>query len=212
MLTCSTVRTKDSWQNDWSQGFRPCDQEELPYCDTCVKVPYQSHVWYSECGSTSAVPATHCCLAQMYLSMSHVFIIQRYLRLLAPCCNPTNHLKQMPYRDEYHFQVLKSPRMSVTSMMEMLWSNEKLGRLRSHYNQPTFCLMATQVFLPQKDYFHLRWKKSSGSNSYSKDSRLGTLLKKYFLFRQSEPMEVHFCWVMEWWHLLGLIRSMLKSI
>ena len=89
MLTCSTVRTNESWQNDWSQGFWLCDQEELPYCDTCVKVPYHSHIYYSECGSTSAVPATHYCWAQMCLSMSHVFILQRYLRLLAPCCNPT---------------------------------------------------------------------------------------------------------------------------
>ena len=72
MLTCSTIRTKYSWQNDWSQ-------EELPYCDTCVKVPYQSHIWYSECGSTSAVPATHYCWVQMCLSMSHVFIPKRYL-------------------------------------------------------------------------------------------------------------------------------------
>ena len=88
MLTCSTVRTKDSWQNDWSQGFWLCDQEELPYC-TCVKVPYHDHIWYSECGSTSGVPATHYCWVQMCLSMRHVFILQCYLMLLAPCCNPT---------------------------------------------------------------------------------------------------------------------------
>ena len=90
MLTRNTVKTKDSWQNDWSQGFRLCDQEELPYCDTCAKVPYQSHIWYSECGSTSAVPATHYCWVQMCLSMRHVFILQYYLRLLAPCCNLTS--------------------------------------------------------------------------------------------------------------------------
>ena len=90
MLTCSTVRTKDSWQNDWSQGFRLCDQEEFPYCDTCVKVPYQSPIWYGECGSTSAVPATHYCWEQICLSMTHVLILPRYLRLLAPCYNPTS--------------------------------------------------------------------------------------------------------------------------
>ena len=50
-LTCSTVSTKDTWQNDWSQGFRLCDQEELPYCDTCVKVPYQSHKFVHPCCS-----------------------------------------------------------------------------------------------------------------------------------------------------------------
>ena len=35
-----------------------------------------------------------------------------------------------------------------------------------------------------------------------------------FLIRnsQSEPMEEHICWVMEWWHQLGLIRSLLKTI
>ena len=80
----------------WSQGFRLCDQEELPCCDICVKVPYQSHIRYSECGSTFAVPATHYCWVQMCLSMNYVFILLHYLRLLAPCCNPTNHLKQMP--------------------------------------------------------------------------------------------------------------------
>ena len=66
MLTCNTIREKDSWQNDWSQGFRLCDQEEWPNCDTCVKVPYQSHIWYTECGSTSAVLLTHYCWVQMY--------------------------------------------------------------------------------------------------------------------------------------------------
>ena len=200
MLTCSTVRTKDSWQNDWSQDFRLCDQEGLPCHDTCVKVPYQSHIRHNECGPTSAAPATHYFWVQMCLSMSYVFILQCYwLRLLAQCCNPTNHLKQMPYRDEYNFQVVKSPRMSVTSMMRVLWFNKfhgKLGRRMSHcvqsilsmskkkYDQPTFCLMATQV----------------------------VLLQKRFPLRQSEPMEVHFCWVMEWRHILGLIRSILKKI
>ena len=165
MLTCSTVRTKDSWQNDWSQGFRLCDQEELPCCDTCVKVPYQSHIRYSECGSTSAVPETHYCLVQECLRMSYVFILQHYLRQLAPCCNPTNHLTQKPYMDEYNLQVLKSPRISVTSMMEVIRYTKvhgKLGRLMSHcvesilsmskkkYDRPKFCLMATQVVLPQK--------------------------------------------------------------
>ena len=99
MLTFGTVRTRDSRQNDRSQGFRLCEQEELPCCDTYVKVPYQSHTRYSECGSTSAVPVTHYCWVQMYLSVSYV---------------------QMPYRpDEYSLQVLKFPRVPVTSMMEM---------------------------------------------------------------------------------------------
>ena len=131
-LTCSTGQKIFGW----SQCFRLCDQEELPCCDTCGIVPYQSHIRYSECGSTSAVAATHYCEVQMCLSMNYVFI-QHYLRLLAPCCNLTCHLKQMPYRDEYNLQVLKSPRMSVTSTMEVLWSKKKnihgkLGKLISH--------------------------------------------------------------------------------
>ena len=185
-MTCSTVRTKDSWQNDWSQGFRHCDQEELPYCDTCVKVPYQSHIWYSECGSTSAVPATHYCWVQMCISMSHVFILQLYLGLLAPCCNPTDHLKQIPYRDEYYLKVCKSPGMSVTFMMEMLWStkfHERLDRLMSHCVESILSMSKNEIWATKvlfngypsgpstKDNFHLRWKKSSGStSSYSKEA------------------------------------------
>ena len=33
LFTCRTVRTKNPWQHDWSQGSRPYDQEELPCCD-----------------------------------------------------------------------------------------------------------------------------------------------------------------------------------
>ena len=51
-------RSQDKKILGWSQVFRLCDQEELPCCETCVKVPYQSHIGYSECESTSAVPAT----------------------------------------------------------------------------------------------------------------------------------------------------------
>ena len=36
-------------------------------------------------------------------------IPQHYLRLLAPCCNPTKHFKHIPYRDEYKLQELKPP-------------------------------------------------------------------------------------------------------
>ena len=80
MLTCNAVRTNYSWQNDWSQGFRLCDQEELPCFDTNVKVPCQGHIRYSECGSTSAVTAAHYCWVQMCLNMSYVFILLYYLR------------------------------------------------------------------------------------------------------------------------------------
>ena len=176
MLTCSTVRTKDSWQNDWSQGFRLCDQEELPCCDTCDKVPYQSHIRYSECGSTSAVPQTHYCWVQECLRMSYVFILQHYLRLLAPCCNPTNHLKQMPYSDEYNLQVLKSPRISVTSMMEVLRSTKFHGNLAHIWVTvwKVYWVCQEKEIWPTKvlydgypggpsteDNSHLRWKKTS---------------------------------------------------
>ena len=116
MLTCSTVRTKDCWL---ITKFQNCDQEDSPCCDTCVKVRYQSHIRYNGCGSTSVVPAIDYCEVQMCLSMNYVFTPHHCVRLLAPCCNPTYHLKQMPYRDEYTLQVLKSPRMTVTSTMEM---------------------------------------------------------------------------------------------
>ena len=113
--------------------------------------------------------------------MSYVFILQHYLRLLAACCNLTNHLKQMPYRDEYTLQALNSPRMSVTSMMEVVWSTKfhgKLGRLMSHFVEGILSIqrrnMTNQSFFLFDGYLggpstkgnsHLRWKKSSGSNS-----------------------------------------------
>ena len=147
MLTCSTVRTRYSWQNDWSQGFKLCDQEELPCCGTCVKLPCQGHNRHSECVTTH-------CWVQMCLSMSYMFIIQHYLRLLAPCCNPTNHLNKMPYRDEYNIQVLKFPRMSVTSMMEMLWL---MSTGMSKEIWPTKVLFDGYPGGPTIDNSHLRW-------------------------------------------------------
>ena len=41
---------------------------------------------------------------------------------------------------------------------------------------------------------------------------LGTLLKNDFLSVKVNQWRYIFCWVMEWWHLRGLIRSMPKSI
>ena len=155
MLTCSTVRTKYSWQNDWSQGFWLCDQEELPYCDTCVKEPYQSHIWYSYltwifCRGVSGF-ATDCpcgvwcrglttCLLHVGPPFGNWILNNSWAVGLTALFKATGTMlqsdNQMPYRDEYHLQVLKSPRMSVTSMMEMLWStkfHEKLSRLMSHF-------------------------------------------------------------------------------
>ena len=41
---------------------------------------------------------------------------------------------------------------------------------------------------------------------------LGTLLRRAFLSVKGNQWKYIFCWVMEWWHQLGLIRSLLKSI
>ena len=45
-----------------------------------------------------------------------------------------------------------------------------------------------------------------------KKGNLGTLLKKDFLSVKVNQWRGIFCWVMELWHLLGMFRSMLKSI
>ena len=117
-----------------------------------LKVSLSRH---NECGSTSVVSAIDYCEVQMCLSMKYVLILQHYLRLLASCCNPTNHLKQMPTRDEYTLQILKSPRMTVTyngnaliqqMSMEKGQTNESLcGKYTEHlkkkkYDQPKFFL------------------------------------------------------------------------
>ena len=83
MLTCSKVRTRYSLNNDWSQGFRLRDQEELPCCDACVKLPCQGHIKYSLLLGRDVLKYELCVYPPA---------------LLAPCCNPTNHLKPMPSR------------------------------------------------------------------------------------------------------------------
>ena len=164
MLTCSTVRKKDSWQNDWSQGFRLCDQEELPCCDTCVKAPYQSHIRYSECGSTSAVPETHYCWVHKCLRMSYMFILQHYLRLLAPCCNPTNHLKQVPQG-----WVQPSSTQIPQDISYIYDEGAQIHKisLELKLDQPKFCLNGYPGGPSTEDNSHLRWKKSS---SYLKEA------------------------------------------
>ena len=173
MLTCSTVRKKDSWQNDWSQGFRLCDQEEFPYCDTCVKVPYQSHIWYGECGSTSAVPATHYCWVQVCLSMTHVLIIPRDMRLLAPCYNMTSkwHAEistTFKYSNPPGCQLHLCWRCSDPQNSMKNWADLWGKYIEYVKNEiwPTNVLFDGYPGVPStKDNFHLRWKKSSGSNS-----------------------------------------------
>ena len=98
--------------------------------------------------------------------MRYVFILQHYLRLLAPCCNPTNHLKQMPYRDEYTLKILKSPACQLhlwwrcsdpqnsmenwADLWVTVWKVYWVCQKRNMTNQSSFCLMATQVVLLQK--------------------------------------------------------------
>ena len=55
LLTCRTVKMKNPWQHDWSQGSRPYDQAELPCCDKVHQATSDAVI------HTSAVPATHLC-------------------------------------------------------------------------------------------------------------------------------------------------------
>ena len=173
-------------------------------CQSTLSKPHQIQwVWIH-----SAVPETHYCWAQECLMMSYVFILQHYLRVLVPCCNPTNHPKQMPYRDEYNLQVLKALRISVTSMMEVLRSTKfhgKLGRLMSHcvesilsmtkkkYDQPKFGLMATQAV------FYRRQSPSEMEEIIFLLERgnLGTLLKRVFLSVKGNQWKYIF---VGWWN------------
>ena len=182
MLTCSTIRTKYSWQNDWSQGFRLCDPRRVTIlwhlCQSTLSKPRLIQwVWIHVCCSTNSL------------------LLSTDVLKYEPCVYPpalfetTGTMlqsdKQMPYRDEYHLQVLKSPRMSATSMMAMLWSAKfhiEIGRFMSLYWNyteyvkkeiwPTNVLFDGYPGDPStKDNFHLRWNKSSGSNSsYSKEA------------------------------------------
>ena len=72
--------------------------------------------------------------------------------------------------------------------------------------------MATQVVLLQKTI--LIW---DGRNHLSVTLLIWIRQPRYtaeegFLLHESQPIGVHFCWVMQWWHLLGMIKSLLKSI
>ena len=189
MLSCKTVRTNCSWQNDWSQGFRLCDQEELPCCDSCVKVPCQGHIRYSECGSTSAGPAIHYCWVQMGLNMSYLFILQYYLRHHA-AIHQANAIQgwvqssstQIPQDVSYIYDwsglIHKIP-WKTGLTYQSLCGKYILGMLKTKYDQPMFCLMATQVVLLQKNNSHLRSTKSSGStSSYLKEATYVHCLKR----------------------------------
>ena len=64
-------------------------------------------------------------------------------------------IKQMPYRDEYNLQVLKSHRMSVTSMIEVVWSTKchgKLGWLMSHCVENIYWVFKNEIW-PTKVMF-----------------------------------------------------------
>ena len=162
MLTCKTVRTNYSRQNDWSQGFRLCDQEELPCWATYVKVPCQGHIRYSECGSTSAVPAAQYCWVQMCLHMSYVFILQYYLRHHAAIhqvhaiqgwvqTSSTQIPQDVSYIYHWGSLIHKIP-WKTGLTYESLCGKYMLSMLKTKYDQPKFCLMATQVVLLQKQF------------------------------------------------------------
>ena len=78
-------------------------------------------------------------------------------------------------------------------------------------NKSSFCLIATQVVLLQKTI--LIW---DGRNHLSVTLLIWKRQPRYTaeegFLHESQPIGVHFCWVMQWWHLLGLIKSLLKSI
>ena len=123
----------------------------------------------------SAVPAIHYCWAQMCLNMSYVFIHQYYLRHHA-AIHQANAIQgwvqpsstQTPQDVSYIYDwgglIHKIP-WKTGLTYESLCGKYILSMLKTKYDQPKFCLMATQVVLLQKNNSHLRSKKSSGSNS-----------------------------------------------
>ena len=131
----------------------------------------------------------------MCLSMNYVFILQHYSRLLASCCNPTYHLKQMPYRDEYILPSTQIPRdvsyiynggaLTQKNPWKTGQTNWSLcGKYTEYIKKEIWPTKVLSVWwLPRwsfyKDNSHLRWKKSSGSNSsYLKEATLVHCLKK----------------------------------
>ena len=99
--------------------------------------------------------------------------------LLTPCCNLTNHPKQMPYRDEQHnLQEFKSFRMWVTSKMDVLWYTKfhgKMGGLMGQcvesilsMSKKKFCLVSTQMVLLQKTILIWDGRNHLAVISYSK--------------------------------------------
>ena len=95
------------------------------------------------------------------LSVNNVFILQHYLRLLAPCCNPTNHQAnaihpssiQIPQYVSYiYVGGALIQKKSVENWADLWVTVRKLYWVcqRNRTNQSSFCLMATQVVLLQK--------------------------------------------------------------
>ena len=162
----------------------------------------------------------------MCFSRSYVFIPQHYSGLLAPCCNLTNHLKQIPHRNECNLKYSNPPGCQLhlwwrcsdpqnsneTGQTYELMCGKYTEYVKEKYEQPKFCLKATKVVLLQKTI--LIW---DGRNHLVVTLLIRKRQHRYtawkgFPLHQSEPMEVHFCWMIEWRHVLGLIRCLLKSI
>ena len=184
MLTCSTVRTKYSWlitkfQNLWPSRFTML----WHLCQSTLSKPHQIQwVWIHFCCSSNwLLWGTDVLKYEICVDPPALF------EATGTVLQSEYHLRQMPYRDEYTLQVLKSPRMTVTSTMEMLWSkkypwktgqtNESLcGKYTKHFKKEIWPTKILSVWwLPMwslyKDNSHLRWKKSPGNNSsYSKEA------------------------------------------
>ena len=157
MLTCSTVRTKYSCLITRFQTLWPRRVAMLWHlCQSTLSKPDQIQwVWiHFCCSSNSLLLGTDVFKYELY-----VFILQHYLRLLAPCCNPTNHLKKMPFKYsnppvcQLHLcWRCSDPKKNMenwadlwVTVWKVYWVCKKIRT-----NQSSFCLMATQVVLLQK--------------------------------------------------------------
>ena len=138
MLACSTVRTKDSWLITRFQTLWPRWVTMLWHlCHSTLSKPHQIQwVWIHFCCSSNLL-----LLGTDVLKYELCVYPPALFGLLAPCCNPTCHPKQMAYRDEYNLQEPKSPRMSVTSIR-----NRK-------YKDYVYRKMLVQEYLKKKRIF-----------------------------------------------------------
>ena len=195
MLTCSTVRKKDSWlitnfQNLWPRRFTMF----WHLCQSALSKPHQIQ-WVSIhfcCSSNWLLWGTDVLKYELCVDPPALFEATRSV-LQSDIPSQANAIQGW-----VHPSSTQIPRMSVTSKMEMLWSkrypwktgqtNESLcGKYTEHLKKEIWPIKVLSVWwLPRwsfyKDNSHLRWKKSSGSNSsYSKEAPQVHCLKNDFL-------------------------------